>query len=63
MMNGVHRAKMTQSIPVVLFLEDGSYKVLGVYDTYQKADRAVDKFCDIYPNGWVDILDESLVKN
>lgn len=50
------------SIPVVLFHDDGSYKVLGVYDNYEKADRAVDKFSDIYPNGWVDILDGSFIK-
>ena len=52
---------MTKSIPVVMMLEDGSHKVLGVYDNYKEADRAVDKFCDIYPNAWVDILDGALV--
>lgn len=47
---------MNKSFPVVLFLEDGSYKVLGVYDDYDSADDAVDKFSDLYPNGFVDLL-------
>lgn len=51
---------MTLSIPVVLFLEDGTTKVLGVYDNYKDADRAVDMFSELYPNGWVDILDGAL---
>lgn len=51
---------MSQSIPVALFLEDGTIKILGVYDNYDDADRAVDTFSDMYPNGWVDILDDTL---
>jgi hypothetical protein len=42
--------------PVVLFSEDGSHKVLGVYDTYDAADHAVDSYSEIYPNGYVDVL-------
>ena len=47
---------MTQSIPVALFLEDGTTKILAVYDNDADADRAVDMFSEMYPNGWVDIL-------
>lgn len=47
----------SSTFPVVLYLEDGSYKVLGKYKSYEDADRAIDKFCDKYPNGFIDILD------
>ena len=58
-MNGVHTNAM-KNIPVVKILEDGSYSILGVYKTYEAADKAVDKFSDKYPNAWVDILDGAL---
>ncbi len=51
---------MKKSIPVVKIVEDGTYQVLGVYKTYEAADKAVDKFSDKYPNAWVDILDGAL---
>ena len=58
-MNGVHTNTM-KTISVVKILEDGTYKILGVYKTYEAADKAVDKFSDKYPNAWVDILDGAL---
>ena len=45
-----------KTYPVVLFLDDGSHKVLGVYDNYDTADNAVDEFSELYPNGYVDVL-------
>ena len=51
---------MTDNIPVVKILEDGTYKILGVYQTYEAADNAVEKFSNKYPNAWVDILDGAL---
>ena len=47
---------MSKTYPVVLFQEDGSHKVLGVYENYDDADRAVDNYSDMYPNGFVDLL-------
>lgn len=59
-MNGVQKNAMKQ-IPVAIIREDGSYKVLGMYSTYDAADQAVDKFSEMYHNAWVDILDGVLV--
>lgn len=50
---------MKKRIPVGMIREDGSYKILGEYRTYD-ADAAVDKFCEKYPNAWIDIFDGSL---
>lgn len=49
-----------KQISVGMILEDGTCKILGAYDTYNAADRAVDMFSEMYPNAWVDILDGSL---
>lgn len=59
MMNGVQTNSM-KNIPVVKILEDGTYKILGIYKTYEAADKAVDRYSDKYPNAWVDILDGAL---
>lgn len=45
-----------KTYPVVLIQDDGTPKILGVYDKYEDADRAVDNFSDLYPNGYVDVL-------
>jgi hypothetical protein len=45
-----------KTYPVVLIQDDGTPKILGVYNKYEDADRAVDKFSDLYPNGYVDVL-------
>lgn len=46
----------TKTYPVVLFREDGTHKVLAIFETYKKADRAVDMFSELYPHGFVDVL-------
>ncbi len=45
-----------KTYPVVLFIEDGTHKVLSVYDKYEDADKAVDVYSELYPNGYVDVL-------
>ena len=46
----------TKTYSVVLFREDGTHKVLAIFETYKKADRAVDMFSELYPYGFVDVL-------
>ena len=40
--------------------DTGNWKVLASFSTYQKADLALDKYSEKYPNAWVDILDGAL---
>ena len=35
-----------------------AYETLAVYASYEEADAALDHFCDVYPNGYIDILSE-----
>ena len=42
---------------VTRFNEDGSVKILGRYATYEKADEALDRWCDRFPNAAIDIDD------
>ena len=40
--------------------DTGNWKVLASFSTYEKADDALDKYSEKYPNAWVDILDGAL---
>ena len=40
--------------------DTGNWKVLASFSTYEKADLALDKYSEKYPNAWVDILDGAL---
>ena len=33
-----------------------SYEKIAVYDSYDEADDNLDHFCNVYPNGYIDIL-------
>lgn len=35
-----------------------AYETLAVYASYEEADDALDHFCSVYPNGYIDILSE-----
>ena len=35
-----------------------AYETLAVYASYEEADDALDHFCAVYPNGYIDILSE-----
>jgi len=52
---------MKHKFAVRMIYEDGSYKILETYQTYEKADKAVDRFSEKYPNAWVDIFEFALV--
>jgi len=47
-------------IKIGMMTEDGTWKILASYSTYEKADSALDKYCDKYPYAWIDILDGAL---
>ena len=38
----------------------GEWKVLAHYSSYERADAAVERYCERYPNSWVEILDGAL---
>lgn len=42
---------------IAMFLEDGSTKLLGLYDTYDQADQAIDRFWDYYPTAVIDLIE------
>ena len=35
-----------------------SYEKIAAYDSYDEADENLDHFCNVYPNGYIDILSE-----
>ena len=47
-------------IKIALLDDTGNWKVLASFSTYEKADDALDKYSEKYPNAWVDILDGAL---
>lgn len=47
-------------IRVARMTEDGQWKLLGSYATYDAADEAVDRFSEELPNAYIDILDGAL---
>jgi hypothetical protein len=46
----------TKTYSVVLFREDGTFKVLGFFETHKEAKRACKMFDELYPYGFVDVL-------
>lgn len=40
--------------------ENGQWKILESFVSYDEADRALDAWCDKLPFAWVDILDGAL---
>jgi len=49
-----------RNFKIGIMTEDQTWKVLASFSTYEKADDALDKYCDRHPNAWVDILDGAL---
>ena len=38
----------------------GEWKVLAHYSSYERADAALERYSERYPNSWVEILDGAL---
>ena len=32
------------------------FEAIAIYDSYQEADDNYDRFCNVYPHGWLEIL-------
>ena len=47
-------------IKIGMLTDEGVWKVLASFSTYEKADEHVDYYSEKYPNSWVDILDGAL---
>jgi hypothetical protein len=47
-------------IKIGMLTDEGVWKVLASFSTYEKADEHLDYYSEKYPNSWVDILDGAL---
>ena len=57
----INQTKLTMRPYKIARLDDtGNWKVLASFTTYAKADLALEKYSEKYPNAWVDILDGAL---
>ena len=34
------------------------YETIAIYNCYEEADNDLDHYCNVYPNGYIDILSE-----
>ena len=51
---------MTRPYQVVrVNFADDSTKVLGSYATYDAADEALDRWCDLFPHAYIDIYNKN----
>lgn len=32
---------------------------IAIYDSYDEADDCIEHFCNVYPNGWLEIMSET----
>ena len=42
-----------------MFLPEGEIRTLEYFDSYSEAELKIDEYCDLYPNAWIEIINEN----
>jgi hypothetical protein len=52
-----------RAFSVCLMTNDGELKILFHSDSYEQCDCKLDYYCDMFPNGFVDIYKRDVLQN